>query len=93
MNRKQIMSMMLGVLPQFEMDALNEESFVDTVESGIEEMNEWKDLSFCYRPVLHPSESGVSSGKKCHSKPGEQIAREVFKRRKKNKNKKTHRKK
>lgn len=92
MNRKQVMSM-LGVLPQFETDALNEERFVDTVESGMEEMNEWKDLPFCNRPVLLPSESGVFSGKKCHSKPGEQIAREVFKRRKKNKNKKTHRKK
>lgn len=92
MNRKRIMSM-LGVLPQFGTDALNEERFVDTVESGMEEMNEWKDLPFRNRPVLLPSESGVFSGKKSRSKPGEQIAKEVFKRRKKNKNKKTHRKK
>lgn len=92
MNRKLGMSM-LGVLPHFETDALNEESFVDTVESGMEDMNEWKDIPFRNRPVLLPSELGVFSGKKCHSKPGEQIAREVFKRRKKNKNKKTHRKK
>ena len=92
MNRKQVMSM-LGVLPQFETDELNEERFVETVESKMKEMDEWKDLPFRNRPVLLPSESGVFSGKKCHSKSGEQIAREVFKRRKKNKNKKTHRKK
>lgn len=92
MNRKQVMSM-LGVLPQFETDALNEERFVDTVESGMEEMKEWKVLSFRKCPVLLPSESGVFSGKKRRSKPGEKIAREVLKRRKKNKNKKTHRKK
>lgn len=84
---------MLGVLPQFETDALNEERFVDTVESGMEEMDEWKEIPFRNRPVLLPSEPGVFSGKKCRSKPGEQIAIEVFKRRKKNKNKKTHRKK
>ena len=92
MNSKQVMSM-LGVLPQFETDELNEERFVDTVESGMEEMNEWKDLPFRNRPVLLPSEPGVFSGKKCHSKPGKQISKEVFKRRKKNKNKKAHRKK
>ena len=92
MNRKQVMSM-LGVLPQFEMDVLNEERLVDTVESGMEEMNEWKVLPFRKCPVFLPSDSVAFSGKKCHSKPGEQIAREVFKRRKKNKNKKTHRKK
>ena len=92
MSRKLVMSI-LGVLPQFETDALNEERFVDTVESRMEEMNEWKDLPFRNRPVLPPFDSVAFSGKKCHSKPGEQIAREVFKRRKKNKNKKTHRKK
>lgn len=92
MNRKQVMSM-LGVLPQFETDELKEERFVETVESKMKEMNEWKELPFRNLPVLLPSESGVFSGKKCHSKPGEQIAREVLKRRKKNKNKKTHRKK
>lgn len=92
MNRKQVMSM-LGVLPQFETDELNEERFVDTVESKMKEMDEWKDLPFRNRPVSLPSELEVFSGKKNRSKPGEQIAREVFKRRKKNKNKKTHRKK
>lgn len=92
MNRKQVMSI-LGVLPQFETDELKEERFVETVESKMKEMNEWKELPFRNRPVLLPSEPGVFSGKKCHSKPGEQIAREVLKRRKKNKNKKTHRKK
>lgn len=92
MNRKRIMSM-LGVLPQFETDELNEERFVETVESNMKYMNEWEELPFRNRPVLLPSEPVAFSGKKCHSKPGEQIAREVFKRRKKNKNKKTHRKK
>lgn len=91
MNRKRIMSM-LGVLPQFETDELNEERFVETVESKMKR-NEWEELPFRNCPVLLPSEPVAFSGKKCHSKPGEQIAREVFKRRKKNKNKKTHRKK
>ena len=84
---------MLGVLPQFETDELNEERFVETVESKMKEMDKWKDLPFRKCPVLPLSEPGVFSGKKSRSKPGEQIAREVFKRRKKNKNKKTHRKK
>lgn len=43
MNRKQVMSM-LGVLPQFETDELNEERFVDTVESKMKEMDEWNSL-------------------------------------------------
>ena len=92
MKRNLIMSM-LGVLPQFETDELNEERFVETVESKMKEMNEWKELPFRKCPVFLPSDSVAFPGKKNHSKPGGQFAKEVFKRRKKNKNKKTHRKK
>lgn len=92
MKRKLIMSM-LGALPQHELEILKEEYLIDIEVSKMKMENEWKDLPFRNRAGLQPIGPEVVSRKKNHSKPGGQFAKEVFKRRKKNKNKKTHRKK
>lgn len=92
MNRKQIMSM-IGALPQHELEILKEEYLVDIEDSKIKVENDLKDIPFYNRPIVLPPEPGLISEKKSHSKPVEQITKEVLKRRKKNKNKKTHRRK
>lgn len=92
MNRKQIKSM-LGVLPQHVLERLKEEYLVDIEDSKIKMENDLKDIPFYNRPIVLPPEPGLISEKKSHSKPVEQITKEVLKRRKKNKNKKTHRRK
>lgn len=92
MNRKQIKSM-LGVFPQHVLERLKEEYLVDIEDSKIKMENDLKDIPFYNRPIVLPPEPGLISEKKSHSKPVEQITKEVLKRRKKNKNKKTHRRK
>ena len=92
MNRKQIMSM-IGALQQHELEILKEEYLVDIEDSKIKVENDLKDIPFYNRPIVLPPEPGLISEKKSHSKPVEQITKEVLKRRKKNKNKKTHRRK
>ena len=92
MNRKQVMSM-LGALPQHELEKLKEEYLIDIEASKIKVENEWKDIPFYNRPIVLPPEQSLITEKKNHAKPMEQVAKEVLKRRKKNKNKKTHRKK
>ena len=92
MNRKQI-KLMLGALPQHELEILKEEYFVDIKDSKNKGGNDLKDIPFYNRPIVLPPEPGLISEKKSHSKPVEQITKEVLKRRKKNKNKKTHRRK
>lgn len=92
MNRKQIMTM-LGALPQNERERLKEEYLIEIEDSKMKGVNDWKDIPFHNRPIVLPPEPCLISEKKSHSKPVEQAAKEVLKRRKKNKNKKTHRKK
>lgn len=92
----------LGCLTDEKLDMINglmteerPEPSVSKFEKELQEMKEWEDYanSRClYRnePILFPNE-GVKR-RKPRSKSDEQRAKEVAKRRKKNKNKKTHRK-
>ena len=91
MNRKHVMSM-LGALPQHELERLKED-LIDIEGSKMKVGNECKDIMFYNRPIVLPPEPSLITEKKSHAKPMEQVAKEVLKRRKKNKNKKTHRKK
>lgn len=74
-----------------------EEKFVNSITDNgeyFEEVNtasKLKELAENYIvPTVLPSEPRKNTV--CRAKPGEQIAKQVAKRRKKNKNKKTHRK-